>query len=146
MKTMSALGVAALSVATLSGCSALFGGEAQQFAIGECLTYPEVTEAETEVNELPVVDCSEPHDAEVFALADSALEAFDKDALFTEAEGYCYGQFESYVGLPYEESVIYFTTLVPSSDGWDAGDRALICLLVSDVNGDNTGSLKDAGI
>jgi hypothetical protein len=96
----------------------------------------------------PVVDCSEPHDNEVFALlsyeggptapypGDAVVDAF--------AEEGCVVEFESFVGIDYDASryVAYF--LMPSAETWAAGDREIVCFLYDDTFRQLQGSMRGA--
>lgn len=140
---ISTITVAAFA-AVLSGCSVIDSFTLQEFEVGQCLdTSGEVAETEGEVGHFPVVDCGEPHDAEVYAVVESAEPEFDIDAIEQEADLACYEAFESYVGLAWEDSSLYYSFVYPSSRSWDDGDRQIACLLIVDGQ---TGSLKDSGI
>jgi hypothetical protein len=137
--------IAAAAVA-LSGCSLLGGASVEelQLTVGECVNEPSVAEeGEQEIGALPVVDCAEPHHAEVFHTIELTDESYPADVL-TQAEEACYGAFEGYVGIAYEESAYYFTATYPTSQSWDAGDRQIACLLVGETGEELTGSLKGA--
>jgi hypothetical protein len=140
-----------LAATALAGCSLLESivtgvpeGETDVFAlaIGDCLNESSVTD---EVTSVPTVDCSEPHDFEVFALTDTTTSEFpDIDSLFTELDIFCQGEvFTEFVGIPYADSIYGTTGLVPTAESWANGDRELLCM-ISDPNGQTTGSL--AGI
>lgn len=142
----SILAAVAISVAALSGCSLLGGAtvEELQLTVGECVEEASVTEeGEQEIGALPVVDCAEPHHAEVFHTIQLTDESYPADVT-TQAEEACYGEFENYVGIPYEDSLYYFTATYPTQGSWDQGDRQIACLLVGDVGQELTGSLKGA--
>ncbi len=136
-----ALGPAAalvLAAAALSGCSTvegiLNGATLQVFEAGQCLDTDGVVSAEeaSEVGEIPVVDCTEAHDAEVYYVTDTTATEFDQDALYAEVDQLCYDEFADYVGTDYETSSIYYATLYPTQDSWDIDDRQLVCLLTVD--------------
>ena len=60
------------------------------------------------------------------------------------AEPLCYGRFESYTGIGYEESSLDFGYLYPGTQGWAAGDQEVICYLF-DPAGDDLTSPIDTG-
>lgn len=141
--------VAALG-ALLSGCSVLQGiiggtdipeGETDAFAIeiGDCLNDAEIS---TEVSSVPLVECSEPHDSEVYALTDTTTADFPGDAaLSAELDAFCQGEaFTEFVGIPYADSMYNTSGYFPSDESWAAGDRELLCTIY-DPNGRVTGSL-----
>lgn len=135
--------LAALALATLalSGCSvvsdALGEGETGVFTlqVGDCLND---SAAQSEVSTLPVVDCDEPHDSEIYA---SVLMEGDEypgtDATVQFAESACYDRFEDFVGIPQDESKYGYGTLYPTLESWAGGDREVLCRIVL---GDGNGS------
>ena len=59
-------------------------------------------------------------------------DAFPGSAAFEEqsAAG-CFDNFKSFVGVPYEQSELYFTALHPTGESWvQMDDREIVCLLI----------------
>ena len=57
----------------------------------------------------------------------------EKAALQTRALELCRPLFEEFVGLPYDESELYYSALTPTQEGWEqARDRKALCILLSD--------------
>lgn len=110
-------------------------------AVGDCLV--EDTQ-DGEVQSVPVVPCDQPHASEIFYSyiidADTLPSSTEMEAIVDEQ---CIANFESFVGLPYTDSVLQVTWLEPTQESWDAGDRELLCMVV-DPAGDVTGSLEGA--
>jgi hypothetical protein len=112
-------------------------------AVGDCLNMPE----EDVFSTIDPIDCTEPHDLEVFALVDlssigpeysSASSYPGDDAVYNAAFDECWDEFELYVGVPYEDSVLYLDVFTPTLEGWDErGDRIANCVLY-EVNADAT--------
>ena len=104
-------------------------------AVGDCLNIPD----EDVFSTIDPLDCNEPHDLEVFALIDlstvspeySSIASYPgDDAVYEAAFNECWDEFEFYVGVPYEESVIYLDVFTPTLEGWDErGDRIANCVL-----------------
>ena len=93
------------------------------------------------------VDCAEPHDLEVFALV---TDPAPRDARYPgpeilerEATVACLPQFQTYVGIPFEQSELRFTGYVPTEKNWEADNRLLVCTL-SARTGRLTGTVKDS--
>lgn len=135
-----------VTAVSLAGCSLLTGvpeGEQDVFtlAIGDCIN----TTDETEITSIPVVDCDEPHDQEVFAATDMTGDTFPGDsAVSDELDAFCQGDvFTDFIGLAYADSIFYTSGLQPTSSSWDNGDRELLCT-VGNPDGKTTGTL--AGI
>jgi hypothetical protein len=100
-----------------AGCSK---GNVFSLEVGDCFE----DQAVGEVQDVPIVECSDPHDNEVYSryeLADGSLPPQQ------EMLDGCEERFETVVGISYLESVFYAGALMPSSDSWDQGDHEVIC-------------------
>jgi len=116
-------------------------------AVGDCLNMPE----EDIFSTIDPIDCTEPHDLEVFALIDlsaigpefSSIASYPgDDAVYENAFNQCWDEFEVYVGVPYEESVLYLDAFTPTLEGWEErGDRIANCVLF-EVNADASEIIK----
>ena len=151
-------GLAAAGLAlTLSGCSLLnFGGggvtnptdrpttEATETAegsvfdikVGDCLAKPDGTQ----VSDITVIPCSNPHDYEVYAEMELKGSSLPSDA-DKQADDFCSKEFETFIGKPYADSSLSYTYFTPTSQSWDAGDKLISCM-VQDPSGQTSGSLK----
>ncbi|MFE6236598.1 septum formation family protein [Cellulosimicrobium sp. NPDC057862] len=110
--------------------------------VGDCLVSSRLDQA-TEIDSVPVVPCSEPHDLEIYAETELPEGDYPGDeAVTASAEEFCAGEFEPFVGLPYEESAHVYWYFTPVKDGWNTrDDRVVQCVI--DTNGtDVTGSLQ----
>ena len=120
-----------------------------ELRVGDCFNNTDLAEsdeAEVEVDGVDGVPCDEPHAFEVFAVADysgSTYPATDDQfgAAFVEV---CVPPFESYVGLPYADSVLWASAITPNEEGWNSGDREFICHLFEDGAPMVTGSQRGA--
>lgn len=144
--------LAAGSVLALSGCgiitSVLGGGNVMELNVGDCFVEADVQAALSsgEVTEVPLVDCAEEHDAEFFHAYDMAQDEYPgEDAALAEMEETCTGQaFTDFIGVSYDDSVIFTKGLYPTEESWNlADDREIICYVVSD-SGMVTGTLQGA--
>nr|WP_246210768.1 septum formation family protein [Phytoactinopolyspora alkaliphila] len=127
---------------TLAGCG-WFGPDEEDGAVGvlevevgQCFLAPDEVEAELSV--LQRVACDVPHDQEAFAVV--GYQSPDgqeppghpgEDVLSRFADGACVEQFGDYVGTHYLDSELYFTYLLPSVRGWEAGDSEIVCFVTS---------------
>lgn len=114
---------------SLAGCG-LLGGEGNVFelAVGDCFDNAEGSDAE--VSDVPIVDCAEPHDNEVFHSFEAAEGDFPgDDALVEQAEAECLPAFAEYVGAEYADSTLDIFPITPTSGSWENGDREVICAL-----------------
>lgn len=140
-------------ILALSGCGTigtLFGkGNVLGVEAGDCfdegaMRTTLVTEEGTGVE---TVDCSDPHDFEVFHVEELPKGAFPGEVEVGEASRrVCEGErFEAFVGAEYLESEIYSWALAPSATDWDeSGHREIVCYL-SAPGESVSGSLEGAG-
>ena len=98
-----------------------------------------------EVNTVKVIPCDEPHDSEIFAEKTLTGATYPgSEAVQEEADEFCYGEFEPFVGIAYDDSLHYFYSLTPTQGSWDQdNDRLLQCIIISN-EGDISHSLKGA--
>ena len=114
--------------------------------VGDCLADPLVDGGAEEVSSVQSVPCSEPHSGEVYAaltLPEGEGDYPGGEAVTAQADELCAAEFESFVGLPYDESVLYLSYLYPLEENWSSGARGVLCT-VEDPAGDTTGTLADA--
>ena len=119
--------LAALLGAT--GLVACSDGNVFELAVGDC--FDEAADSEGgEISDVPLVECDEPHDYEVFAATDYDGDDYPGQLAMEEyADEVCYGAFESYVGTAYEQSALYYSHFTPSTGSWATGDREVTCML-----------------
>ena len=124
-----------IRIALLGVVFALFAGgcgdEGNVFSlkVGDCFTSVEGTE----IADVPLVDCAEPHEHEVFAIWNVGDTLPSQDAM---NEG-CVDRFEEAIGLPFAESEIYAFAITPTSERFEQGDREVICYSAEpDENGE----------
>lgn len=165
-RSLGRLALASLSlaaVALLGGCSLLGGGElgtgpgaerdesgqvvegsdnADVFTlqVGDCVNDRDAAET---ISEVPIVPCSDPHDSEIFASVILSGDTFPgEDAVFTEGDTQCGTEFETFVGVPYVESIYDFSYYVPTESSWSRGDREILCVIFDPAGQKLTGSLE----
>ena len=99
--------------------------DAFSIRVGDCYN----DQTADEVSDVPGVPCSEAHDNEVYATFDlSGSEWPGDDEILELGDQGCLERFEAAIGAPYEESILMFTTLVPSRTSWMRGkDREVVC-------------------
>ncbi len=137
-------GLLAASVLVLTSCSSNF---VEDLGPGDCFDDETVNgEFVEEAQTVPMVDCADPHDNEVYANLDFEGGVYPGDtALYEEGLASCLPLFEGYVGSPYETSRLDIFPITPVADGWADGDRNLTCVLYDLNLSKLTGSMKDSG-
>lgn len=115
-------------------------------AVGDCLNEMEVGDDDS-VSTVPIVDCSEPHDLEVYhgGSLDFDLDYPGRDEVIELVDEGCYDAFETFVGVPLEESGLNLQTLFPMEEGWEMGDRGYLCL-VGQFDEQTTGTLAGSSL
>jgi len=110
-------------------------------AVGDCFDEPV---SASDLTQVPVVPCEEPHRYEVVGSVLVADTAGPGDGLEQAALAACSGPYDRYIGLPPEESELRPAVLTPTEEGWDGGDREALCL-VTDPAASLIGSVAGAG-
>jgi hypothetical protein len=115
----------------------------EDLEVGDCLPFVEYGD-EQEIFELPVVSCDQPHTDEVYFVYDVEDGEFPGDAALSEATwDRCLAEFETFVGVDWEQSELDFYNYQPTKASWNRmGDRGVQCIAFS--YDDVTGSLRGA--
>lgn len=99
-----------------------------ELVVGDCFDLED--DEATQVENVNAKPCSEPHVYEVYHVSD--LPAGDYPAereISSIADSRCLAAFQPYVGLDYASSVLYYTYLTPTPDGWEQGDHTIQCVV-----------------
>lgn len=97
--------------------------------VGDCLNVADLNDPE--IATVPVSPCDQPHDAEIYA--EKTLPKGDfpgDDAVQAAAEEFCIPEFESFVGIGFDQSTLDAFPLTPLEDGWNMRDDRLIQCVV----------------
>lgn len=95
------------------------------------------------IENLPVVPCTEPHDGEVFAEFPISGSAFPGDAaVTTQAEEGCVERLRNFAPEAAEDPNTQLYYLHPTAASWLTGDRDVLCVALS-ASGKRTGSIFD---
>ena len=162
MRNLVAAVAALCLLGVTSGCSLLgFGGsprdpdgevtasqnvDAFSLRVGDCIISSELDE---NFSEVPVVPCTQPHDAEIYYLFDMPGDTFDEEAATEAAREVCPEMIEEYVGPNWAyiaSEGLGAAWFLPTDDTWKRGDREVDCVAYT-VSGENelTSSVKDMG-
>jgi len=136
---------AVLAVALLmAACGGDGGTSVANLRPGDCFDDQPALEIET----VELLDCSEPHDLEVYHVGSLGLAGAypGEEALIEAGFEICEGPlFDAYVGRSYLESELYTDFYRPTAEGWADGDDELVCLIF-DLDGTKlTGSMRGSG-
>lgn len=112
-----------------------------ELEVGDC-----IAEAEQGiVDQVGIVPCDEPHEAEVYFTEDMTDSSFPgEDAVLEFVQDECIPAFEEFVGADFATSELDIFPLTPTEQTWDSGDREVICM-VTEVSGEpKTGTAEGA--
>jgi actin-like ATPase involved in cell morphogenesis len=122
------------------------GNEKQSVAdveVGECFN--------GDANDVDVVDCAEPHAAELFAVApaaDASIPFPGDDQARTDGGNACALELVAYYGAETSTAAangLELTPIAPTQEQWDAGETDTYCVAVSAEGGSLQGSIQGEG-
>ena len=132
----------------LTGCLVLMSacsGNVFSLEVGQCFDDPEALD--DEVSDVPIVECADVHDNEVYYLFDLPDGDYPGlTAVKESADEGCFAQFEPYVGRDYPTSALDYWALYPTSSSWDQDDREIVCVLLDVERGTLQGSMRGSGV
>ena len=122
-------------------------------AAGDCFDHPDlqgvidgtITEAEL----VTQVECDQPHQLEVIAIQRLTASAGSPypgtDAVANQARSICDRAFQSYVGVPLDQSTLSVIFEYPSADEWAGGERRVVCSAYAVDLSSSPGSVQGSG-
>ena len=123
--------------------TAACSGNVFDLEVGQCFNDPDSFD---EVANVDIVECSEPHDNEVYHVFDLADGDYPGlSAVETDAADGCLSAFEPFVQRDYQTSELDIRYLYPTPDTWDNGDREIVCALFDLSGNQMTGSAQGSG-
>jgi hypothetical protein len=134
-----------LALLALSAVAVACGDDTSVFnlAVGDCFNDdPAGTEV---VSNVATVNCSEPHDNEIyfeFSMTDAAFPG--RDATVQSSGERCLAEFQGFVGRPYDQSDLEIFPITPTAESWAQGDRVVYCALYALDLSKLTGSMEGA--
>jgi hypothetical protein len=124
--------------------------DAFSLAVGDCIEWPG-SEETYEFDEIGVLPCDQPHDAEVYAVASYPLgpdAGYPGDDVIGDwSVDTCHAAFAGYTGQSYEEAEdLEFTFFTPTEAGWNSqDDRVVQCLVFRVDEAKISGSVRPRG-
>jgi hypothetical protein len=125
-----------------SGCS--LKGNVFSLSVGDCFNGVTSTYESSEVGDVDVVSCSKPHTYEVYSEFELTGSSFPgQSTVISRADEGCFTRFASFVGIEYEYSEWYISSIYPTKDSWNkVDDREVICILGTEYDEQTTGSAR----
>lgn len=112
----------------------------EQLVEGDCYDRPPAAD---ESGRLTMRSCEKKHYAEVFAVIQLRKGAYPgDDEVDRRTQDRCNELFESFMGIPYRDSVYVYAYWTPDEQTWTLGDRASICAVHEEDDTPLTGSLR----
>lgn len=104
--------------------------------VGQCFNDDKPSldgEEDSAISTVPLIECQQPHDNEVFANHNLTGSTFpSEDEMDSQATSLCRGSFDSYVGKPYDDSALSVGWISPTAESWSKNDRTINCILYQD--------------
>ncbi|WP_233213339.1 septum formation family protein [Mycobacterium hubeiense] len=122
---LAGVAVTALGAAAVLHLLARGSVDATKVSTGDCLA--EIPD-DTTVTRVDVVDCSEPHKGEVFAVLTMPDGDFPGHHAITRYQNRCEPQLSLQLPAAAADPTIGLFVLYPTEDSWDRGDRAVTCI------------------
>jgi hypothetical protein len=119
-------------------------GMGLDYGEGECFDLPYES---VDLEDITATDCGGEHTSEVIGVHLLDGGEYPGTAEMEQSfEELCLASFESYVGVPYEESALTMYPITPTEATWAFGDRQILCV-VEDAEGiPLTGSVAGSGV
>jgi len=113
--------------------------------VGDCFSFAADSMSGGGLSGVDVRPCPDEHQAEIYLEDDLPGGAWPgQEEVGAEADDLCYGAFAGFVGIEWEDSVVEYSSLVPSESSWAEGDRAVSCYVF--IGGvDQRGTLEGLG-
>lgn len=114
---------------------------ANDLVVGSCFDEPTQS---TDISTVTRHECTEPHDAEVIAVAEDSATSYPTTSdIEAFVDSTCVPVFQSYVGEDDQSNLdLTISYFYPNSDGWDSGDRTVTCYVTRDDATKLTQSIK----
>jgi hypothetical protein len=117
--------------------------------VGQCFDTAQFTPGSAlDLSSVRVIDCNEPHQHEVYAVATdpsgpaASYPGDDEFAAFADDE--CLAAFTPYTGLDYLSSRYDIANARPDANAWKRGERNVICALHDADFSELVGSVRAA--
>lgn len=112
------------------------------FSIDVGVCFDDENLEEEEVSSVPVRECNEPHDNEIYFAFDLPDGKFPK----TDEPMYakCEEEFGNFIGVKYDDSIYDYDIMSPTKSSWEDNDREVLCFVYDSNDEKLEKSLKDA--
>ena len=100
-----------------------------RLSVGECLM-DQTTPIGGDLVNIPVIDCDQPHESEVYAEVVMEGTGFPGvEEVMNTGIASCMAEFAEFVGVDYSSSTLDFSYYYPTPSSWAVGDRSIFCVV-----------------
>jgi hypothetical protein len=97
--------------------------------VGDCLMDLS-TPIGGDVVDIPLIDCDQPHESEVYAEIVMEGTGFPGvEEVTNTGIASCMAEFAEFVGIDYSSSTLDFSYYYPTPSSWAVGDRSIFCVV-----------------
>jgi hypothetical protein len=100
-----------------------------RLGVGDCLM-DQTTPIGGDLVDVPLVDCDQPHESEVYAEIVMEGTGFPGvEEVVNTGIASCMAEFAEFVGIDYSSSLLDFSYYYPTPSSWAVGDRSIFCVV-----------------
>lgn len=114
--------------------------------VGSCFNNPSdvIIENDEMITDVPIRECTKPHDNEVFHIFELTGMTEQRDAQAIEDQVYsqCATAYSTFIGKSYDDSTYDMSYLAPSDESWVNGDREITCFVYNPKAEQMTSSMQ----
>lgn len=100
-----------------------------RLGVGDCLM-DQTTPIGGDLVDVPLVDCDQPHESEVYAEIVMEGTGFPGvEEVMNSGIASCMAEFAKFVGIDYSSSLLDFSYYYPTPSSWAVGDRSIFCVV-----------------
>ncbi|MDG2229562.1 MAG: septum formation family protein [Gammaproteobacteria bacterium] len=125
----------------------------ESLRMGDCFNNPSLSDLEgsetKDVATVSAIPCALPHDFEIYALSDRLFDQSNypgEEVITLTANEYCVIEFEKFIGINTQDSILSFVFMFPTKDAWDLGNRLTTCAVDHSLGKKLEGSSRGSGI
>lgn len=112
----------------------------EQFRLGDCTSDPEESSSG-----MTSEDCDGPHAGEVYHVEEFPDGDYPGTVeISSQSEEICKREFEPFVGIAYDDSILEVSYLYPLETQWEQGDQELLCIALDPAGQLPAGSVRDS--
>jgi hypothetical protein len=127
--------------------------EAGSLRMGDCFNNRSLSDLEgsetTDVRTVDAIPCDLPHEFEIYALSHQLFDQSSypgEEVITLTADEYCDIEFEKFIGINAQDSILSYVFMFPTKDAWNIGDKSTTCAVDHKLGKKLEGSSRGSGI